>query len=63
LLKAVPEAIRERLPVPFLFKFWSFLRTRKRFWLAPIVALLLILGGLVFLMQASVFTQFLYPDF
>ena len=47
----------------FLFEFWGFLRTHKKFWLAPIVVLLLILGGLVVLTQGSVFSQFLYPDF
>jgi hypothetical protein len=49
--------------VSFLFEFWDFLRTHKKFWLAPIVVLLLMLGGLVFLTQGSVFSQFLYPEF
>ena len=53
----------EEISVSFLFEFWGFLRTHKKFWLAPIVVLLLILGGLVVLTQGSVFSQFLYPDF
>ena len=47
----------------FLFEFWDFLRTHKKFWLAPIVVLLLMLGALVLLTQGSVFSQFLYPEF
>ena len=46
-----------------LVKFWAFLRAHKKFWLAPIIVLLLILGGVVFLTEGSVFSQFLYPEF
>ncbi len=28
-------------------EFWEFLRTRKRYWLMPIVIFLLLLGGLI----------------
>lgn len=47
----------------FLVELWDILRTRKKFWLTPIVVLLLILGGVVLLTQGSVFSQFLYPEF
>ncbi len=47
----------------FLSEFWGFLRTHKKFWLAPIIVVLLILGGLVLLTEGSAFSQFLYPDF
>jgi hypothetical protein len=49
--------------VTYLVQFWDYLRTHKRFWLAPIVVVLLMLGGLVALTQGSVLSQFLYPDF
>jgi hypothetical protein len=59
----VPKQFQERLSVTFLFEFWDFLRTHKKFWLAPIIVLLLILGGLILLTEGSVFSQFLYPEF
>jgi hypothetical protein len=59
----VPKQFQERLAVTFLSEFWGFLRTHKKFWLAPIIVVLLMLGGLVLLTEGSVFSQFLYPDF
>ena len=38
----------------FLKEVWAFLRHRKKLWLAPIIIVLLILGGLLILAQGSV---------
>ena len=42
---------------------WEFLRIRKKLWLAPIIMVLLILGGLIILSQGSVVAPFIYTLF
>jgi len=42
---------------------WGFMRERKKFWLAPIIAVLLILGGLLVLAQGSAVAPFIYTLF
>ena len=43
-----------------LKELWAFLRVRKKLWLAPIVIVMLILGGLLVLAQGSVVAPFIY---
>ncbi len=42
---------------------WDFMRERKKFWLAPIIALMLLLGGLLILAQGSAIAPFIYTLF
>lgn len=42
---------------------WNFMRVRKKFWLAPIVIILLLLGGLLVLSQGSALAPFIYTLF
>jgi len=49
--------------LPILKEFWSFLRVRKKWWLAPIVILLLILGLLLVLTEGSALAPFIYSLF
>lgn len=42
---------------------WRFMRLRKKFWLWPIVALMLMLGGLIVLTQGSAVAPFIYTLF
>ena len=42
---------------------WEFLRVRKKLWLAPIIMVLLILGGLIIISQGSVVAPFIYTLF
>lgn len=42
---------------------WGFMRSRKKYWLAPILALLLLLGSLLVLAQGSVVAPFIYTLF
>lgn len=42
---------------------WSFLRVRKKFWLAPIIFAMLLLGALVVLSQGSALAPFIYTIF
>ena len=47
----------------FLKELWTFLRVRKKLWLAPIIVVMLILGGLLVLAQGSVVAPFIYTMF
>jgi hypothetical protein len=47
----------------FLLEFLSFLRDRRKYWLAPVMLLLLILGGLVVLAKGSAVAPFIYALF
>lgn len=42
---------------------WGFMRERKKFWLAPIIIVLLLLGGLLVLAQGSAIAPFIYTLF
>ncbi|HEY4406702.1 MAG TPA: DUF5989 family protein [Xanthobacteraceae bacterium] len=46
-----------------LAELWSFLRVRKKYWLMPIVIVLLVFGGLVILVQGSAVAPFIYTLF
>lgn len=43
--------------------FWDFMRVRKKFWLAPIIIVMLLLGGLLVASQGSVVAPFIYTLF
>ncbi len=47
----------------FLRELWLFLKIRKKLWLAPIIIIMLILGGLLILAQGSVVAPFIYTLF
>ena len=42
---------------------WLFMRIRKKFWLAPIVLILLLLGAFLVVMQGSALAPFIYTLF
>jgi hypothetical protein len=42
---------------------WGFMRERKKFWLAPIILVMLVLGGLIVLTQGSAIAPFIYTLF
>ncbi|MDX1960481.1 MAG: DUF5989 family protein [Leptospiraceae bacterium] len=42
---------------------WDFLKARKKFWLAPIIILLLLLGALLVFAQGSAIAPFIYTLF
>lgn len=42
---------------------FGFMRDRKKFWLAPIFAVMLLLGGLIVLTQGSAVAPFIYTLF
>lgn len=47
----------------FLKELWEFLRARKKFWLLPIILVMLVLGGLLILAQGSAVAPFIYTLF
>jgi hypothetical protein len=47
----------------FLQDLWTFMRVRKKLWLAPIIVLMVLLGGLLFLAQGSAVAPFIYALF
>ena len=47
----------------FLVDFWQFLRTRKKFWLSPIIIMLLLLGALIVLAEGTAVAPFVYTLF
>jgi Family of unknown function (DUF5989) len=49
--------------VSFVAELWEFLRARKKFWLMPIVLMMLIFGGLVILTKGSAVAPFIYTIF
>ena len=42
---------------------WGFMKERKKFWLMPIILILLLLGGLLVLAQGSAVAPFIYTLF
>jgi hypothetical protein len=42
---------------------WRFMRTRKKYWLMPIVLLMLLVGAFVVLTQGSAIAPFIYTLF
>ncbi|HET7681650.1 MAG TPA: DUF5989 family protein [Xanthobacteraceae bacterium] len=47
----------------FLMDFWGFLSERKKFWMLPIMIVLLGIGGLLVLAQGSAIAPFIYTLF
>jgi len=47
----------------FLIELWQFLKARKKFWLLPIIVVMLVLGGLLILAQGSAVAPFIYTLF
>jgi|TARA_B100000795_G_scaffold73075_1_gene51697 hypothetical protein len=47
----------------FLIEFWEFLKFRKKYWLLPILLILVLFGGLIVLSQGSAVAPFIYTIF
>ena len=42
---------------------WDFLKTRKKYWLAPLIITIILMGTLIVFTQASVIAPFIYSIF
>ncbi len=49
--------------IDFIKEFWEFLKVRKKYWLLPIILILVLFGGLIVLTQGSVVAPFIYTIF
>ncbi|MCZ6643022.1 MAG: DUF5989 family protein [Gammaproteobacteria bacterium] len=49
--------------IEFLQDLWGFMRVRKKFWLAPIIIVMVLLGALIVLTQGSAVAPFIYTLF
>lgn len=47
----------------FVVDLWAFMKERKKFWLLPIILILLALGALIVLTQGSAIAPFIYTLF
>jgi hypothetical protein len=47
----------------FLRDLWGFLKVRKKFWLLPIILILLLFGALIVLTSGSAIAPFIYTIF
>ena len=47
----------------FLKDLWAFMRERKKFWMAPIIIVLVLLGTLIVLAEGSAIAPFIYTLF
>ena len=42
---------------------WDFLRVRKKYWLAPLIITIVVMGALIVFTQGSVVAPFIYSIF
>lgn len=49
--------------IEFMQDMWDFMRERKKFWLAPIIIVMVLLGGLIVFAQGSAVAPFIYTLF
>ena len=47
----------------FMKDLWAFMRERKKFWMAPIIIVLVLLGTLIVLAEGSAIAPFIYTLF
>jgi hypothetical protein len=47
----------------FLSDLWAFMRERRKFWLAPIILVIVLLGSLIVFAQGSSLAPFIYTLF
>ncbi|MDC0498663.1 DUF5989 family protein [Alphaproteobacteria bacterium] len=47
----------------FLFELWEYMKVRKKFWLAPIFLIMILLGMLIVLAEGSAIAPFIYTLF
>ena len=47
----------------FLAELWTFIRVRKKYWLLPIIVMMVVFGGLLVLVEGSAVAPFIYTIF
>lgn len=51
------------VPMELIKELWGFLKARKKFWLMPILLIMLLLGVLIIMGQGSAIAPFVYTLF
>jgi hypothetical protein len=46
-----------------IYELWRFLKVRKKFWMLPIIVVMVLVGGLIVLAQGSAVAPFIYTLF
>jgi len=49
--------------IEFISEFWDFLKVRKKYWLLPILIVLVLFGALIVLSQGTAIAPFIYTIF
>ena len=49
--------------IEFFKEFWDFIKVRKKYWLLPILIILVLFGSLIILSQGTVVAPFIYTIF
>ena len=64
-LKKVAQKVEWKINfnMSFIKEFFEFLKVRKKYWLLPIIIVLVIFGGLIVLTQGSAVAPFIYTIF
>ena len=47
----------------FIVELWAYMRARNKFWLLPLILVLLLFGGLIMLAKGSAIAPFIYTIF
>jgi hypothetical protein len=47
----------------FLRELWAFIRARKKYWLLPLLILMVLIGGLLIVAKGSAIAPFIYTLF
>ena len=62
-ISVLSRLISEVIMGEFVMELWAFMKERKKFWLLPIILVLLMLGTLIVLTQGSAVAPFVYTLF
>ncbi len=46
-----------------IFELWEFIKSRKKWWLLPIIIILVLIGSIMFVSEGSVVAPFIYAIF
>ena len=57
------KQIKIYIDMNFIKEFWEFTKIRKKYWLLPIIIVLIIFGGIIVLTQGTVIAPFIYAIF
>ena len=49
--------------ISLIIDIWDFLKVRKKYWLAPLIITLVLMGSLIVFTQGSVIAPFIYSIF